>query len=54
MSRQCYESIKFVEELSTWRDVEEDEGVDFIGTSGHATERDLNMGYMFYEWVPLL
>ena len=37
----------FVEELSTWRDVAEDEGVDFIGTSGHATERDLSMGYSF-------
>lgn len=37
----------FVEELSTWRDVVEDEGVDFIGTSGHASERDLNMGYSF-------
>ena len=37
----------FVKELSMWRDVEEDEGVDFIGTSGHATEKDLNIGYSF-------
>ena len=37
----------FVKELSTVRDVEQDEGVDFIGTSGHATERDLQMGYSF-------
>lgn len=37
----------FVRELSAWRDNGRDEGVDFIGTSGHATERDLQMGYCF-------
>ena len=37
----------FVEELSAWRDIEEDQGVDFVGTSGHASERDLKMGYSF-------
>ena len=37
----------FVRELSAWRDIEEDTGVDFIGTSGHASEKDLKMGYKF-------
>ena len=37
----------FVRELSAVRDIDSDEGVDFIGTSGHATERNLDMGYSF-------
>ena len=37
----------FIKELSSVRDVDNDEGVDFIGTSGHATEKDLQMGYSF-------
>ena len=37
----------FVKELSTVRDIDNDEGVDFIGTSGHASEKNLKMGYSF-------
>ena len=37
----------FVRELSAVRDIDNDEGVDFIGTSGHATEQNLDMGYSF-------
>ena len=40
-------SKAFVEELSSWRDIEKDEGIDFIGTSGHASATDLSMGYSF-------
>ena len=37
----------FVRELSAVRDLDNDEGVDFIGTSGHASEGNLKMGYNF-------
>ena len=40
-------TLAFVRELSAWRDIEKDQGVDFIHTSGHATEAGLEMGYNF-------
>ena len=40
-------TANFVEELSASRNALEDSGVDFVVTSGHATEKDLQMGYSF-------
>lgn len=36
-----------VEEISRERDIEGHEGVDMVVSSGHATERDWNIGYTF-------
>ena len=44
-----------VEEISTRRNIELEEGVDMVITSGHATEQDWNIGYGFKsgKLVPL-
>lgn len=38
---------EIVNELSAQRNIEKDEGVDMVVTSGHASERDWNIGYSF-------